>query len=118
MITYSSRNDVPEIEKWKLEDIYNSQKDWEADVKEIEKIAEMLRSYDGKIHDGGTLLSYLTESEKLSFMFGKVSAYAMLQVDIDTRESSAQSLQDRAKQLGVKISSSTAFFYAISIESR
>ncbi|WP_342540651.1 oligoendopeptidase F [Heyndrickxia sp. FSL K6-6286] len=110
MITYSSRNDVPEIEKWKLEDIYNSQKDWEADVKEIEKIAEMLRSYDGKIHDGGTLLSYLTESEKLSFMFGKVSAYAMLQVDIDTRESSAQSLQDRAKQLGVKISSSTAFF--------
>ena len=110
MITYSSRNDVPEIEKWKLEDIYNSQKDWEADVKEIEKIAEMLRSYDGKIHDGGTLLSYLTESEKLSFMFGKVSAYAMLQVDIDTRESSAQSIQDRAKQLGVKISSSTAFF--------
>lgn len=110
MITYSSRNDVPEIEKWKLEDIYNSQKDWEADVKAIEKIAEVLRSYDGKIHDGGTLLSYLTESEKLSFMFGKVSAYAMLQVDIDTRESSAQSLQDRAKQLGVKISSSTAFF--------
>lgn len=110
MSTYSSRNDVPEIEKWKLEDIYNSQKDWEADVKEIEKIAQMLRSYDGKIHDGGTLLSYLTESEKLSFMFGKVSAYAMLQVDIDTRESSAQSLQDRAKQLGVKISSSTAFF--------
>ncbi len=110
MITYSSRNDVPEIEKWKLEDIYNSQKDWEADVKAIEKIADVLRSYDGKIHDGGTLLSYLTESEKLSFMFGKVSAYAMLQVDIDTRESSAQSLQDRAKQLGVKISSSTAFF--------
>ncbi|MES1044965.1 oligoendopeptidase F [Heyndrickxia oleronia] len=110
MITYSSRNDVPEIEKWKLEDIYNSQKDWEADVKAIEKIAEVLRSYDGKIHDGATLLSYLTESEKLSFMFGKVSAYAMLQVDIDTRESSAQSLQDRAKQLGVKISSSTAFF--------
>lgn len=110
MITYSSRNDVPEIEKWKLEDIYNSQNDWEADVKAIEKIAEVLRSYDGKIHDGATLLSYLTESEKLSFMFGKVSAYAMLQVDIDTRESSAQSLQDRAKQLGVKISSSTAFF--------
>ncbi|MDH5163706.1 oligoendopeptidase F [Heyndrickxia oleronia] len=110
MITYSSRNDVPEIEKWKLEDIYNSQKDWEADVKAIEKIAEVLRSYDGKIHDGATLLSYLTESEKLSLMFGKVSAYAMLQVDIDTRESSAQSLQDRAKQLGVKISSSTAFF--------
>ncbi|MGK4043335.1 oligoendopeptidase F [Heyndrickxia oleronia] len=110
MITYSSRNDVPEIEKWKLEDIYNSQKDWEADVKAIEKIADVLRSYDGKIHDEGTLLSYLTESEKLSFMFGKVSAYAMLQVDIDTRESSAQSIQDRAKQLGVKISSSTAFF--------
>ncbi|MCM3239966.1 oligoendopeptidase F [Heyndrickxia oleronia] len=110
MITYSSRNDVPEIEKWKLEDVYNSQKDWEADVKAIEKIAEVLRSYDGKIHDGATLLSYLTESEKLSFKFGKVSAYAMLQVDIDTRESSAQSLQDRAKQLGVKISSSTAFF--------
>ncbi|QQZ09824.1 oligoendopeptidase F [Heyndrickxia vini] len=110
MNTYASRSDVPEGEKWKLEDLYPSIEAWEADVQEIGHMAEGLKKYDGNIHNGQTLLSYLSKNEKVSFLFNKVAAYAMLQVDIDTRDSFAQSLQDRTKQLGVKLSAATSFF--------
>lgn len=118
MITYSSRSDVPESEKWKLEDIYPTQEEWEADIERIGERTEVLKKYDGAIHNGHTLLAYLTESEKVSFMFNKVSAYAMLLVDIDTRDTFAQSLQDRAKQLGVKLNGATSFFmpFLLSLE--
>lgn len=118
MNTYASRSDVPEGEKWKLEDIYRSIEEWEADVQEIGQMAEILKEYDGKIHNGQTLLSYLSKNEKVSFSYNKVAAYAMLQVDIDTRDSFAQSLQDRTKQLGVKLSAATSFFmpFLLSLE--
>ncbi|MGE8203376.1 oligoendopeptidase F [Heyndrickxia sp. NPDC080065] len=110
MITYTSRNEVPEGEKWRLEDIYHSLEAWEADVDTIGQMTDRLKTYDGKIHDGASLHTYLSEGEQVSYLFNKVYAYAMLQVDIDTRDTSAQSLQDRAKQLGVKLNAATSFF--------
>src|SRR5690606_24560783 len=49
-------------------------------------------------------------SEKLSFHFNKLYAYAMLKVDEDTRVTKSQSYMDRAKQLSVKVSSANSFF--------
>jgi len=110
MTTYTTRQEVPENEKWNLADIYPTIEDWNKDVLYIEQAAEELKKFDGNIHDGKTLLSYLTEDEKVSFKFGKVYAYGMLSVDLDTRDTASQSLQDKAKQLGVKVSSATSFF--------
>ncbi|MGV3463855.1 MAG: oligoendopeptidase F [Heyndrickxia sp.] len=110
MTTYSSRQEVPEKEKWNLADIYPTLEDWQKDVQYIEQAAEELKKFDGNIHDGKSLLSYLTESEKVSFKFGKVFAYGMLHVDLDTRDTASQSIQDKAKQLGIKVNAATSFF--------
>jgi oligoendopeptidase F len=56
------------------------------------------------------LYQYLEQKEKLSYLFNKLYAYAMLKTDEDTRVTESQSYVDRAKQLSVKISSSTSFF--------
>ncbi|KQL50812.1 oligoendopeptidase F [Heyndrickxia shackletonii] len=110
MTIYASRQEIPEKEKWNLTDIYPTVEDWNKDVQYIEQAAEELKKFDGNIHDGKALLSYLTENEKVSFKFGKVYAYSMLSVDLDTRDTASQSLQDKAKQVGVKVSSATSFF--------
>jgi oligoendopeptidase F len=110
MITYKNRNEVPENEKWNLKDIYPSMEKWEEDYQQIEKIAEKLKEYDGHITDGSLLYQYLEQKEKLSYLFNKLYAYAMLKTDEDTRVTESQSYVDRAKQLSVKISSSTSFF--------
>lgn len=115
---YSSRNEVPEQEKWNLDDLYSDLSKWEEDYKLIEKMGEELGKFDGNIHDGHALCEYLTLSEKLSFHFNKLFAYAMLKVDEDTRVTKSQSYLDRAKQLSVKVSTKNSFFmpFLLSLE--
>ncbi|MEH7237446.1 oligoendopeptidase F [Bacillus sp. JJ1562] len=108
--TYKSRNEVPEQEKWNLDDLYSDLNKWEEDYGNIEKMGEELAKFDGNIHDGHSLFEYLTLSENMSFHFNKLYAYAMLKVDEDTRVTKSQSYIDRAKQLSVKVSSANSFF--------
>jgi oligoendopeptidase F len=110
MTTYKSRNEVPVNERWNLEDIYSDMTKWENDLQIVEKMAERLKEFDGAIQDGKSLYQYLKQREELSYTFNHVYAYAMLNVDEDTRDASSQSLLDRAKGLSVKVSSSTSFF--------
>ncbi|MDZ5472854.1 oligoendopeptidase F [Bacillus sp. 31A1R] len=108
--TYKTRIEVPENEKWNLEDLYSDLSKWEEDLQAIEKMAEEQKKFDGEIKDGKKLYQYLKQGEELSYKFNHVFAYAMLKVDEDTRETSSQSLLDRAKSLSVKVSSATSFF--------
>lgn len=110
MITYQTRTDVPENEKWNLNDIYSDISKWEEDFLQIEKMAVKLKGYDGSIQDGKSLFQYLKQREELSYKFNHLYAYSMLKVDEDTRDSSSQSFLDRAKGLSVKVSASTSFF--------
>ncbi|MEH7178455.1 oligoendopeptidase F [Neobacillus vireti] len=110
MTAYTSRNEVPQNEKWNLEDIYSNVSKWESDLQLVEDMAGKLKEFDGAIHDGKSLYRYLKQREELSYKFNHVYAYAMLRVDEDTRDASSQSLLDRAKGLSVKVSASTSFF--------
>ncbi|RYI29490.1 oligoendopeptidase F [Bacillus infantis] len=110
MTAYTSRQDVPVEETWNLEDIYSDEKLWEQDFDKVGKMAEKLKEYDGNIHDAQDLYQYLKLSEELSYTFTHVYAYSMFKVDQDTRDTAAQALQDRVKQLGVKVGAATSFF--------
>lgn len=118
MITYQSRTEVPEKEKWNLTDIYSDMTKWEEDYQHIEKMAAKLKDFDGSIVNGSSLFQYLKLSEELSYNFNHLYAYCMLKVDEDTRDTGSQSLLDRAKSLSVKISSSRSFFmpFLLSLE--
>ncbi|MEO2076171.1 MAG: oligoendopeptidase F [Bacillus sp. (in: firmicutes)] len=118
MPTYTNRNEIPVYEKWNLADIYTSISKWEEDYQLIEKLAVQLKGYDENIQDGTSLYQYLQQREVLSFHLNKVYAYAMLLVDENTRDTHAQTLLERAKQLSVKVSSSTSFFmpYLLSLD--
>ncbi|MFJ5716368.1 oligoendopeptidase F [Neobacillus sp. NPDC093127] len=118
MNTYQSRAEVPEKEKWNIEDIYPSLEKWEEDYRCIEEMTTKLKQYDGAIQDGTSLYLYLTEKEEVSSKFNLVYVYGMLQADVDTRDIEAQSLVDRAKQLAVKLNAATSFFmpYLLSLE--
>src|SRR5690606_18904573 len=89
---------------------YSDLSKWEDVYQLIEKMGEELGNFDGNMHDGHSLYDYLTLSEKMSFHFNKLYAYAMLKVDEDTRVTKSQSYLDRAKQLSVKVSSANSFF--------
>ena len=110
MITYNSRNEVPEQEKWNLNDLYSSIEAWESDYSKVEAMAQELAAFDGKVNDGKNLLEFLTKQEEMSSLFNNVYVYGMLKKDLDTRDSEAQVLTDKASNLAVKINSALSFF--------
>ncbi len=110
MKTYSSREEVPASEKWNLEDIFQTPHLWEEAYQTIGDKIEELADFNGKIVDAQSLYNYLLLNEEVSYIFKKVYVYAMLHVDLDTRDSTAQALLDRSKQLSVKLSSANSFF--------
>ncbi|NRD79477.1 oligoendopeptidase F [Bacillus sp. BRMEA1] len=107
---YKTRSEIPVEEKWNFEDLYKSIEDWEEDYRFIENSTAELKKYDGLIHDGPSLYLYLSLNEQVSAKFNLVYVYGMLQTDVDTRDTAAQSLLDRAKQLAVKLSAASSFF--------
>ncbi|MCL7748348.1 oligoendopeptidase F [Halalkalibacter alkaliphilus] len=118
MPQYKSREEVPLEEKWNLADIYEDISHWEKDLQSVEERLPKLKEFDGSINDAKSLYDYLVLSEETGYTFKKVYVYAMLQVDLDTRDSNSQSYLDRAKTLGVKLSSATSFFmpFLLSLE--
>ncbi|HEO8419057.1 oligoendopeptidase F [Niallia sp. FSL W8-0635] len=118
MNTYKTREDVADLEKWNLADIYQTEEDWEKDLQLVEKKIEELATFNSNIINGASLLAYLTLSEEVSFIYRKVYAYGMLLLDLDTRNTNAQSLIEKARYVGQKYSSATSFFmpYLLSLE--
>lgn len=109
-MNYQSRNDVPDKEKWNLEDIYPSVAEWEEDYVNIESMIPALKDYDGNITNAFGLFGYLSLEEFISSIFEKVYVYPMLMLDLDTRNAEAQSLLSRAKSLSVKLNAANSFF--------
>lgn len=118
MQTVMTREEVKEAEKWDLTDIYPSIEKWEQDVKQLLPQIDQLQQFDGAIHNAKQLYAYLHLSEEVGSIYNKLYVYAMLQADLDTRNSDAQALLDRASQLGRKISQATSFFmpFLLSLE--
>ena len=118
MQTGMTREEVKEAEKWDLTDIYQSIEKWEQDVKQLLPQIDQLQQFDGAIHSAEELYAYLHLSEEVGSTYNKLYVYAMLQADLDTRNSDAQALLDRASQLGRKISQATSFFmpFLLSLE--
>ncbi len=66
MTELKDRLQVDDKEKWDLTDIYDTIEDWESDFHKIEVLTKELHEFNGNIHDGNSLLSYLTKSEEIS----------------------------------------------------
>ncbi|KIL45371.1 oligoendopeptidase F [Jeotgalibacillus soli] len=110
MTTYNSRDEIILKEKWNLTDIYPLVADWENDYSLVKNLTPELKGFDGEITDGKKLYQYLSKKELASSLLQKVYVYSMLQVDLDTRDTFAQSMLARVKQLSVEFSSASSFF--------
>ena len=120
MQLFKTREEVAIFEKWNLGDIYESEEEWEKDLEAVKEKIDGLKAFNGKITNGANLLTYLSLSEEVSFIYRKVYAYGMLLLDLDTRNTHAQSLIEKTRYVGQKYSSATSFFmpYLLSLDEK
>ena len=93
---------------WAVEDIYGSVDEWE---KEYNRVLESLdfQSFKGKLGDVDGFYSCMKEQERLGRVIEKLSVYAMMKHDEDTKNALYDALSSKVMALGAKYGEATAF---------
>lgn len=103
------REEVEERLKWRVEDMFPSDEDWE---KLYDKVAASidLSAYAGKLGDKKTLLKVLKLTDELSLSLNKLAIYANLRRDEDNRVSKYSAYFAKIIALYSNFSASFSFF--------
>ncbi len=104
------RSEVPNELTWRLEDIYDDEAKWEAELKEATELADKIAGYSGKLAESGeTLLELCKLDERVNLLMDRVFGYAHMREDQDTADSKYQALKARAMSAYIGISEKSAF---------
>ena len=104
------REEVAKELTWRLEDIYDDESKWEADLVKAGELADKMSAYQGRLSESpGTLLELFRLHEELEHTMDKVYGYAHMRGDQDTGNATYQNLSQRAMSAYVGTSEKTAF---------
>ncbi|MED1944308.1 oligoendopeptidase F [Brevibacillus formosus] len=108
--TLPKRSDVPAEYKWRLEDMYPTDNDWEADVQKVKQLTEKIAAMKGSlVTSGKQLLAVLTLQDELLKTLDQVYVYARMRRDEDNANSKYQGLTDRATSLSTQVYGSISY---------
>jgi len=104
------RKDIPDAYKWRLSDIYKSEKDWEEDFKRIKRTLPQIASFMGRLGESAAVtLDCFKLRDELAITLGRLVVYANMKSHEDTANSKNQGLANRASALSVEFSSAISF---------
>ncbi len=101
------REEVLKKYKWKIEDIYSSDNDWEKDYKIYQKKLNKYLEFKGNISNN--FFKALNAYEEIAEKIEKIFVYAHLRKDEDNTNNKYHAFFDRAQNLIVQFESVTSF---------
>ncbi|ASA20644.1 oligoendopeptidase F [Paenibacillus donghaensis] len=103
------RSDVPAENRWKLEDMFASQKEWDDAYAEAKSLVAKAASYQGKLDSPAALKACFSLDDELGQLTERLYVYAHMRQDEDTADSVYQGLSSKAKQFGVEAGEALSF---------
>lgn len=103
------RHDMPETQKWHIEDIFPSLSEWEETCKILKTRLNDLSAFKGKLHENEKLLNCLALRDELSQSIEKIYAYTRLQRDTDNADQNFQELVGIAENITADYYNVTSF---------
>lgn len=104
------RKEVPRRFRWRLEDIYRDDPEWEKDFGLIKKRMTEIADFAGRLaHSEKTLLECLKLRDDISITLGKLVVYAHMKSHEDTSDSKYQGLANKVSSLAVELSAISSF---------
>ncbi|MGF9965191.1 oligoendopeptidase F [Bacillus rhizoplanae] len=105
-----ARSEIETENTWRLEDIFQTDAEWETEFQAVKELLPKLTEFKGKLGESANaLLETLQYEDEVSMRLGKLYTYAHMRYDQDTTNSSYQALNDRATSLYSQVSSSMAY---------
>lgn len=107
------RNEVPAEYKWDLSTIYNSDDEWEADLKKVDGLSKNVVAYKGRLGESAeVLLEALKAYEQFNMVLENVFHYASLLSSQDQGDSSAQEKENRVMMAYTQANAEQSFWDA------
>ena len=107
---YETRQEIPPRHKWDLSPIFPSLEEWEASRDEIKKSISKVEKFRGDVMTSATkladTLTFLTDLEE---NLRKLSCYASLSSDEDTRISQYQGMKQEVSQIYSDFAAAASF---------
>lgn len=104
--------------KWKIEDLYQTEADFEKELKELEKLVYKYQDYRNKILESSdTLLEFLEFDTEFSKRLEQLFIYAHINNDSDTRDSHYQELYGKVINLNAIYNELTSYVVPELLES-
>ena len=104
------RKDVPELEKWNLNDLFDSDEQFYDTLDNILNQSKSFnQQYKGKISDAKMIKKVLSEFENILIQLDRLGNYAELRLSVDTANTDAQTLSAKLSTNYGKISSQLSF---------
>ena len=105
-----ARDDIDTRHKWKLEDLYATDAEWEREFTAVEARLAEIAEYRGTLGDsGGRLLAWLRFSDDLNVVVGRLGNYAFRRYDENTANTQYQGLMDRVLSQHARLGAETAW---------
>ncbi len=105
-----ARSEIAEELKWRLEDIFNTDEEWEKEFKAIQELAGEATAYNGTLGSSAEqLYSFFAWQDLLLERMGRLYTYAHMRYDENTQNAHYQSMNDRAKMLYTHIAGALSF---------
>ncbi len=104
------RSEIAAEDKWRVEDIYESDEAWEADYNKCLAVADEPNIYQGRLSESAEIIyEALKESDETDMLIERVYVYAFMKYYEDTSNPKYQEMSGRAQMAMVKLSEKYAF---------
>ena len=105
-----ARADVPEKDKWAIQDLFATDDDWRAALAKAKKFIPRITAFRGRLAESGAaLLSFFRLDDEISLAFDALVHYAQRRSDEDTRVAAYQEMVSQVTRFAVEIQSAAAF---------
>lgn len=106
-----ARDQIEDRYKWDLKSIYDSDDAWEVDFARIQEWTPELTTFKGRLGESAeVLLECLKTGDRIRETLGRLSVYAHLKRDQDTRVSSYLAMSDRIARAATSVGESMSYF--------
>lgn len=104
------RSEIDPLCKWRLEDIYEKEDEWEKDFSSIGAMLQSVEQYQGTLgSSANNMLQAFKDIEELERLSEKLYVYARMRRDENNSDTRYQALADRIETLSIQIGSTTSF---------
>ena len=104
------RSEVPEIDRWAVEDMYPTDEAWKEDLEKLKTMTAQIAGCAGKLAEiAQTLLAFAQKMEQAGVVLSNLANYAARRNDEDTRVAKYQEMYGMMMSAYVAFSSATAF---------